>query len=131
MQNACVAACATVLSVSLSYSETVAASWTAVAVTAVIALSSVSKVASTGTALVLHKDWLVVICDGDLDRLAAMNSVLRTVGLTTFILAPVAAGQLFYFAGHVWTGVAVAAWNVASVGLEYALLHSIYRWVKG
>merc|ERR1719210_2004520 len=56
-----------------------------------------------------------------------MNSVLRTVGLTTFILAPVAAGQLFSLAGYVWTGVAVAAWNLASVGLEYTLLHLIYR----
>ena len=129
VQNASVATCAIVLSVFLSHSDTLPAFWNTVTVTVVIAFSSASKLASTGTTIVVQKDWLVVICDGDLDRLAAMNSVLRTVGLTTFILAPVAAGQLFSLAGYVWTGVAVAAWNLASVGLEYTLLHLIYRLV--
>ena len=129
VQNASVATCAIVLSLFLSHSDSLSTIWNPVTVTVVIAFSSASKLASTGTTIVVQKDWLVVICDGDLDRLAAMNSVLRTVGLTTFILAPVAAGQLFSLAGYVWTGVAVAAWNLASVGLEYTLLHLIYRLV--
>ena len=131
MQNASVATCAAVLSLYLSHRDDALPGplWGAATVAVVIAFSSASKLASTGTTIVVQKDWLVVICDGDLDRLAAMNSVLRTVGLTTFILAPVAAGQLFSLAGHVWTGVAVAAWNLASVGLEYTLLHLIYRLV--
>ena len=107
------------ISLFLSHVDTLSTIWSPVTVAVVIAFSSASKLASTGTTIVVQKDWLVVICDGDLDRLAAMNSVLRTVGLTTFILAPVAAGQLFSLAGYVWTGVAVAAWNLASVGLEY------------
>merc|ERR1719229_636776 len=129
VQNASVATCAAVLSLYLSHRDDVLPGplWCAATVAVVIAFSSASKLASTGTTIVVQKDWLVVICDGNLDRLAAMNSVLRTVGLTTFILAPVAAGQLFSLAGHVWTGVAVAAWNLASVGLEYTLLHLIYR----
>jgi len=127
VQNASVATCAIVLSVFLSHSDTLPAFWNTVTVTVVIAFSSASKLASTGTTIVVQKDWLVVICDGDLDRLAAMNSVLRTIGLTTLILAPVAAGQLFSLTGYVWTGVVVAAWNLASVGLEYTLLHLIYR----
>ena len=129
VQNASVATCAIVLSVFLSHSDTLPAFWNTVTVTVVIAFSSASKLASTGTTIVVQKDWLVVICDGDLDRLAAMNSVLRTIGLTTLILAPVAAGQLFSLTGYVWTGVVVAAWNLASVGLEYTLLHLIYRLV--
>ena len=131
VQNASVATCAAVLSLYLSHRDDALPGplWGAATVAVVIAFSSASKLASTGTTIVVQKDWLVVICDGDLDRLAAMNSVLRTVGLTTFILAPVAAGQLFSLAGHVWTGVAVAAWNLASVGLEYTLLHLIYRLV--
>jgi hypothetical protein len=35
--------------------------------------------------------------------------------------------QLFSFSGYIWTGAVIAGWNVASVGVEYALLHAIYR----
>ena len=55
-----------------------------------------------------------------------MNSILRTIELTTYMLAPVISGQLFYFIGYIWTGVFIAGWNVLSVICEYALLNGIY-----
>lgn len=58
-----------------------------------------------------------------------MNSVIRGIALTTFILAPMAVGQLFTFIGYVATGICVACWNVVSVGFEYLLLEMIYRYV--
>ena len=42
------------------------------------------------------------------------------------MLAPVIAGQLFYFIGYIWTGVFIAGWNILSVICEYALLSGIY-----
>ena len=56
-----------------------------------------------------------------------MNSILRTIELTTYMLAPVIAGQLFYFIGYVWTGIFIAIWNILSVICEYGLLNGIYH----
>ena len=55
-----------------------------------------------------------------------MNSILRTIELTTYMLAPVISGQLFYFIGYIWTGIFIAGWNILSVICEYALLNGIY-----
>jgi len=93
----------------------------------VITFSSVARLASSGTVIILQKDWIVVISDNDTDYLAKMNSILRTIELTTYMLAPVISGQLFYFIGYIWTGVFIAGWNIVSVVCEYALLNGIYR----
>jgi len=93
----------------------------------VISFSSVARLASSGTVIILQKDWIVVISDNDTDYLAKMNSILRTIELTTYMLAPVISGQLFYFIGYIWTGVFIAGWNILSVVCEYALLNGIYR----
>ena len=39
-------------------------------IVSVIALSSVAKVASAGTVIILQKDWIVVICKENTDQLA-------------------------------------------------------------
>jgi len=93
----------------------------------VITFSSVARLASSGTVIILQKDWIVVISDNDTDYLAKMNSILRTIELTTYMLAPVISGQLFYFIGYIWTGVFIAGWNIVSVVCEYGLLNGIYR----
>ena len=56
-----------------------------------------------------------------------MNSILRSISLSTFMLAPALAGLLFERLGYVWTGAAIAAWNVASAIVELGLLRQIYR----
>ena len=53
--------------------------------------------------------------------------MLRTIELTTYMLAPIVAGQLFTFAGYVTTGFFIAGWNIISVIFEYVLLNSIYK----
>ena len=58
---------------------------------------------------------------------AEMNSILRTIELATYMLAPVISGQLFYFIGYIWTGVFIAVWNGISVVCEYTLLNGIYK----
>merc|ERR1719322_1414302 len=93
----------------------------------VITFSSIARLASSGTVIILQKDWIVVISENDTDYLAKMNSILRTIELTTYMLAPVISGQLFYFIGYIWTGIFIAGWNILSVICEYALLNGIYR----
>lgn len=55
-----------------------------------------------------------------------MNSVLRTVDLSTQLLAPVLVGFIMTSAGMVVGGAVIAAWNVTSLLFEYGLLHYIY-----
>ena len=69
----------------------------------------------------------MVIAGDDTDQLAKMNSILRTIELTTYMLAPAAAGQLFTFFGFGYTGIFIAGWNIVSVCLEYLLLALIYK----
>merc|ERR1712073_222648 len=80
-----------------------------------IILASIARLSSSGVNIIIQKDWIVVIAENDTDRLAKMNSILRTIELTTYMLAPAAAGQLFTYLGFVLTGVFIAAWNVVSV----------------
>ena len=56
-----------------------------------------------------------------------MNSILRTIELTTYMLAPTLSGQLFTFIGYIWRGIFIAVWNLVSVCCEYYLLNGIYR----
>ena len=56
-----------------------------------------------------------------------MNSILRTIELTTYMISPAVAGQLFTFLGFGWTGVFILVWNLVSVCLEYFLLAKIYK----
>ena len=58
---------------------------------------------------------------------AEVNSVLRSIELTTYMVAPALGGFLFSFVGYVWTGVAIAGWNIVSVCVEYTLLELIYK----
>ena len=55
-----------------------------------------------------------------------MNSILRTIELTTTMLAPIIFGQLFHFIGYIWTGAFIAGYNLLSVVCEYILLNGIY-----
>merc|ERR1719167_1535605 len=92
-----------------------------------ITLAAVARLASCGTNIIIQKDWIVVIAGGDNDKLATMNSILRTIELTTYAIAPAVAGCLFTLLGFGLTGLVIAAWNVVSVCLEYCLLSRIYR----
>merc|ERR1711936_400341 len=131
IQNTAVSLCALLLAGFISYKSQIdEANLTlvtgAVSVGAII-LASIARLASSGTNIIIQKDWIVVIAGEDSDLLAKMNSILRTIELTTYMLAPAAAGQLFTYLGFVLTGVFIAAWNVVSVCLEYLLLVMIYK----
>ena len=47
-----------------------------ITIVGVIFFSSVARLASSGTVIILQKDWIVVISDNDTDYLASMQSKL-------------------------------------------------------
>ncbi len=94
----------------------------------IIVIGTVANVASQGSKIVVERDWIVVVAGrGNNDRLAAMNSVFRTIDLTCLVLAPAALGAFFDFIGADFTAFFIAGWNICSVALEYGLLVKIYK----
>lgn len=91
----------------------------------------VANLASTGSKIVVEKDWIVVIAGGSETKLAMMNSVFRTIDLSCQTVTPVLAGMLFTFTNYQITAVFVLAWNLISVIFEYVLLHLIYKQFPG
>ena len=71
---------------------------------------------------------MVVICSGHPEEvLTKTNSVIRRIDLSCKLLAPVMSGFVISFVSTQASAVVLAVWNVASVGLEYWLLVSVYR----
>jgi len=131
IQNLATAACALILAAFLHYRAELEPDGpdhpTLIVSVLAITLAAVARLASCGTNIIIQKDWIVVIAGGDNDKLATMNSILRTIELTTYAIAPAVAGCLFTLLGFGLTGLVIAAWNVVSVCLEYCLLSRIYR----
>jgi len=132
IQNLATAACALILAAFLHYRAELepdgqAGQPTLIVSVVAILLAAVARLASCGTNIIIQKDWIVVVAGGDTDKLATMNSILRTIELTTYAIAPAVAGCLFTILGFGLTGLVIAGWNVLSVCLEYCLLARIYR----
>jgi len=131
IQNTAVSLCALLLAGFITYRPQLEAepgSWVTILVSCGgIFLASVARLASSGTNIIIQKDWVVVIAEGDTDLLAKMNSILRTIELITYMVAPAVAGQLITFFGFGFTGMFIALWNIVSVTIEYLLLHLIYK----
>eukprot|EP00092_Neocalanus_flemingeri_P013086 GFUD01014101.1.p1 GENE.GFUD01014101.1~~GFUD01014101.1.p1 ORF type:complete len:517 (-),score=89.43 GFUD01014101.1:192-1742(-) len=107
-------------------------SWITILVSVVsIVIALVSTLASAGSKIVVEKDWIVVIAGGDDDKLASMNSIFRTIDLVCLTVSPVLAGALFTYTNYVIAAIAIGAWNVFSVFVEYFLLVSIYKQFGG
>lgn len=52
--------------------------------------------------------------------------MLRTVDLSTEVLAPVIVGAVMTSAGLAVGGIVIAGWNVGSLLVEYGLLHHLF-----
>ncbi|XP_047074094.1 solute carrier family 40 member 1-like [Lolium rigidum] len=91
------------------------------------ALAALSTLAGT---ILIEREWVVVICSGHPAAvLTKTNSVIRRIDLSCKLLAPVLSGFVISFVSTEASAVALALWNVASVGLEYWLFVSVYNGV--
>jgi hypothetical protein len=59
----------------------------------------------------------------------ALNATMRTINLTTSILAPVVVGQIITYGSQVAGAVFIAMWNLISGIIEYNLLYQIYKMI--
>jgi len=53
--------------------------------------------------------------------------MMRSINLTTFILAPILVGQILTFGSKIVGAAFIAIWNICSCVLEYYLLSHIYK----
>ncbi|WAR02398.1 S40A1-like protein, partial [Mya arenaria] len=91
----------------------------------IILVAIVSTLASMGTSIAVQKDWIVEICARDKDMLATMTASLRRIDLISKLVAPIATGQIMYFASPGVGALFIAGWNFVSVFLEYFLLKKV------
>uniref|UniRef100_A0ACD5X2B8 Uncharacterized protein n=1 Tax=Avena sativa TaxID=4498 RepID=A0ACD5X2B8_AVESA len=91
------------------------------------ALAALSTLAGT---ILIEREWVVVMCSGHPAAvLTEINSVIRRIDLSCKLLAPVLSGLVISFVSTQASAVALALWNVASVGMVYWLFVSVYNGV--
>lgn len=91
-----------------------------------VVLGTVAHMGSTASKIMLEKDWIVVIAEGDNTMLSDLNSTLRRIDLFTKLLAPMAVGQLITLVSMTFGCAFVAGWNVISMFVEYIMLKIVY-----
>ena len=79
-----------------------------------ITLALISDLASTGSKIMVEKDWTVVIAE-DNDKLASLNSIFRTIDLVCQNVTPMLAGLLFSYTTYSVTALVIAAWNLVEI----------------
>ncbi|BFI31265.1 solute carrier family 40 (iron-regulated transporter), member 1 [Marchantia polymorpha subsp. ruderalis] len=88
------------------------------------ALAALSGLA---TNIVVERDWVIVISEQYAPGLLTqLNSIMRRIDLSCKLLAPVFVGFLMSGVSALACALAIAVWNLVSVGIEYKLLHSVY-----
>nr|XP_045601308.1 solute carrier family 40 member 1-like isoform X1 [Procambarus clarkii]XP_045601309.1 solute carrier family 40 member 1-like isoform X1 [Procambarus clarkii] len=129
LQNIMVCCCAALL-VIITTQQHIFTAWDGwsliVAEGFVILTACLACIGSLGSKLSIEKDWIIVICGKDKNELAKVNSVLRTVDLSTEVLAPIIVGVIMTAFGMAVGGIAIASWNVGSLFVEYGLLHHLF-----
>ena len=74
-QNSLLVICATTLALTLFFWDSIYFLWdghVVIVLQSVIVLTAaMSRLASVGTAIIVEKDWIVVVAEGDLNRLAS------------------------------------------------------------
>ncbi|KAK7070392.1 hypothetical protein SK128_003748 [Halocaridina rubra] len=129
IQNIMVCVCAAILVVMTTRRHLFTAwdGWALVVAEGFVILTAcIAQLGTLGTKLTIEKDWILVICGQDRTKLAGMNSVLRSLDLSTEVLAPVIVGAVMSSFGMAAGGIVIACWNVGSLVVEYGLLHHLY-----
>ncbi|ESO01114.1 hypothetical protein HELRODRAFT_120735, partial [Helobdella robusta] len=95
----------------------------------VIGMAVVAQLSSVAYKIAIEKDWIVVITADNTSLLTNLNAVTRSLDLACKIVSPLTVGLIMSYSSLVVSAVVLAAWNVLSVFLEYAILLRIYNMV--
>ena len=98
-----------------------------IVISSVILISILANLACVGSKIIIEKDWIVIITEGDESHLASTNATLTTIDLTALVLSPMLSGCLFHFANGEVVALVIGIWNIISIFIEYYLLKSIYN----
>eukprot|EP00299_Pterocystis_sp_00344_P002337 c1262_g1_i1.p1 GENE.c1262_g1_i1~~c1262_g1_i1.p1 ORF type:complete len:547 (+),score=113.14 c1262_g1_i1:237-1877(+) len=88
--------------------------------------SSLASLASTGSTIVIEKDWVVVIARKNSHWLTSTNSQLRQIDLICALAAPALAGAIMSAESVAFTALAIVVWNIVAVLIEYIAMKRIY-----
>ncbi|GAB4833251.1 hypothetical protein Ancab_031498 [Ancistrocladus abbreviatus] len=78
--------------------------------------------------ILIEREWVVVISeDQPPGVLTKLNSIIRRIDLVCKLFAPVFSGFIISFISLTASAMALAVWNIVSVGLQYCLLISVYN----
>ncbi|CAD5123416.1 DgyrCDS11765 [Dimorphilus gyrociliatus] len=94
----------------------------------IVILGVMALLASTAMKIAIEKDWVIIVADTK-SGLASLNAVVRSIDLSCKILAPIAVGGIMSAFGLQVSAIFIAAWNIVSLFLEYALLKKVYNLV--
>ena len=94
---------------------------------AAVVLGAIALLASTGAAIIIQKDWIVVLAGDDKEMLTSLNCTTRRIDLLCKILAPAACGQIMSLLNLKGGAIFIMSWNGISMFVEYFLLKLIYK----
>lgn len=89
-------------------------------------LAGVEKLSSALNTISVERDWVVIMAEGDEERLRRLNSQMRRIDLFCKLVGPLAIS----FADAASTSAAIAvtaAITSVSVGFEYAMIARVYK----
>ncbi|XP_060597405.1 solute carrier family 40 member 1-like [Ruditapes philippinarum] len=134
VQNTSVVVCALIVYTVITWKTEIQAAWPnegllILSYVAIILVAILAMLGSIGTNIAVQKDWIVEICGDDKNLLASMTATLRRIDLCNKLVAPIATGQIMYFASVGVGAFFIAGWNLVSVFIEYILLWKVYSLV--
>ncbi|GAB5590738.1 hypothetical protein Unana1_05638 [Umbelopsis nana] len=94
---------------------------------AVVILGGMYKVTTIGMNVALERDWIVVMAAGNSPLLTSLNATLRRIDLLCKMLAPLFVALLTSTTSTIVAVYFIAAWNVASLAIEYYCIFRVYR----
>ncbi|KAI8577891.1 hypothetical protein K450DRAFT_249796 [Umbelopsis ramanniana AG] len=93
----------------------------------VVLLGGLYKVTTIGMNVALERDWIVALAAGNSSSLTSLNATLRRIDLLCKMLAPLFVALLTSTASTLVAVYFIAAWNVASLVIEYFCILTVYN----
>lgn len=95
----------------------------------ILMMGAFAQVAAVGAKISIHKDWIIVLADGQPHRLTSLNTNMRRIDLICNILAPLLVG-LISISSSTAAVTFVGVWSFISLFLEFILVTWVYSKIQ-